>query len=206
MRQVPFPKVDCFTNAMKFFYLVSFIIVISFGASCRKAAAPVTISNSPTSVNGIPMSSAPLPPSKPIPQMSWTKFDGFEQNVGDLKGKAIILDFWATYCPPCLEEIPHLKELQAKHGKENLEIIGLHVGGDEDRPKVPAFVEKLGIDYTLGVPEDALVSFIFGGESAIPQTAIFDRNGKLIQKFVGFNDEIRAKLDAAVAEAVASAK
>ena len=44
-------------------------------------------------------------------------------------GKAVILDFWATFCPPCIEEIPHLNSLQAKYGIENLQIVGLNVGG-----------------------------------------------------------------------------
>jgi thiol-disulfide isomerase/thioredoxin len=118
----------------------------------------------------------------------------------------VILDFWATYCPPCIEEIPHLKQLQEKYGKENLVIIGMHVGGDEDKPKVPEFVEKLAIDYTLAEPEKALTNYIFGTDSAIPQTAVFDRNGKLVRKIVGFSDNIKVQLDEAVAKAVASNK
>lgn len=142
--------------------------------------------------------------------MSWTKFDavtnidGGINKLKDLQGKAVILDFWATYCPPCIEEIPHLKSLQAKYGKENLEIIGLHVGGDDDRPKVPAFAEKLKIDYPLATPENELSSFIFGRETAIPQTAVFDRQGKLVEKFVGFGPQIKDRMDAAVEKAVNS--
>jgi hypothetical protein len=82
-------------------------------------------------------------------------------------------------------------------------LIGLHVGGDEDRPKVPEFVEKLKIDYPLATPEDALTQFIFGQETAIPQTAIFDRSGKLVKKIVGFNQEIKKELDAAVEQTIA---
>ena len=113
----------------------------------------------------------------------------------------MILDFWATYCPPCIEEIPHLRALKAQYG-DDLEVVGLHVGGEEDRPKVPEFVERLSIDYPLAVPEDALTAFVFGQDSAIPQTAIFDREGRLVKKITGFNDEIRVQLDEAVEQAV----
>jgi thiol-disulfide isomerase/thioredoxin len=198
---------------MKFFAfcLLTFYLLISL--ACRPAAAPVAISNRPVSVNGMPQTNAPLPPpSKPVEEMTWTTFDpatGAEQSwqkLKELQGKAVILDFWATYCPPCIEEIPHLKELQKRYGRENLEVVGLHVGGAEDRPKVAAFVEKLNIDYTVATPEDELTRFIFGSESAIPQTAIFDRRGRLVKKIVGFNPQIQRELDAAVEQAVNSAK
>lgn len=183
---------------------VTFLLLlcsIALFAGC-KPAAPTIVSNQPVSINRIPQTNAPLPPSKPIEQMYWATFAGPTQKMEELKGKAVILDFWATYCAPCIEAIPHLIALQKKHGKENLEVIGLHVGGDEDRPKVPAFAEKLKIDYPMATPEDALISFIFGNESSIPQTAVFDRNGKLVKKLTGFNDQIKKELDAAVEEAV----
>lgn len=171
--------------------------------ACRSAAPPVAVSNRPSSVNGIPTTNMPLPPAKSISDMSWTKQDGYEMKMSELRGKAVILDFWATYCKPCLEEIPHLKQLQQKYGVENLQVVGLHVGGDEDRPKVPEFVDRLKIDYMLGVPEPALSSFIFAGtEGEIPQTAVFDRNGEMVSKFVGFGPEIKAQLDKAVDAAV----
>lgn len=156
----------------------------------------------PISVNGVQMKDAQSRPLKPVTEMSWTGFEGNVMKLKDLNGKVVILDFWATYCPPCIEEIPHLMELKARYASD-LEIIGLHVGGEEDKPKVPEFVEKLKITYPLGTPEDALTAYIFGSDSAIPQTAIFDRNGKLIKKIVGFNDKIRVELDEAVAKTVA---
>jgi thiol-disulfide isomerase/thioredoxin len=185
-----------------------FIFAFCLLTACRPAAAPVSISNKPVSINEIPVTNQPLPPTKPVEEMTWAAIDGKTNTDGsigklkDLQGKVVILDFWATYCPPCIEEIPHLKELQKKYGKENLEIIGLHVGGEDDRPRVPAFVEKLKIDYPLAVPEGELTRFIFGNKTDIPQTAIFDRQGKLIKKIAGFSPEIKRELDAAVEKAV----
>ncbi|HRH41141.1 MAG TPA: TlpA disulfide reductase family protein [Pyrinomonadaceae bacterium] len=185
----------CFT-----FCLFTFAFLVA--SACRPAAAPVAVSNSPVSINNVPQTNAPLPPTKPIEEMYWAKLDGQTQKLKELQGKAVILDFWATYCPPCIQEIPHLKELQKKYGKENLEIVGLHVGGDEDRPKVPAFAERLKIDYPIATPEDQLIRFIFGNDDTIPQTAIFDRKGKMITKITGFSPEIKIELDSAVEKAV----
>lgn len=175
--------------------------IFVFLAACRPAAAPVSVGNKPVSINDVPLKDSQARPTKPIPEMSWTGFEGNIQKVKDYRGKAVILDFWATYCPPCIEEIPHLKALQAKYG-DDLQVIGLHVGGEEDRPKVPEFVERLRIDYPLAYPEEALTSFVFGRDTAIPQTAIFDREGRLVKKITGFNDQIRAELDQAVEQAV----
>ena len=179
------------------------MVLVGLSISCRPAAAPVAIGNKPVSVNNVPSKDAPTMPSKPVLEMSWTGFDGSIQKVKDLRGKAVILDFWATYCPPCIEEIPHLKALKAKYS-DDLLVIGLHVGGAEDKPKVPEFVERLKIDYPLASPEDALTSFIFGNDTAIPQTAVFDRQGRLLKKITGFNEQIKAELDLAVEQAVAS--
>lgn len=170
---------------------------------CTPAAAPVAIGNKPISVNGVKTKDAQGVPSRPLTEMSWTSFDGGVSKLKDLRGKAVILDFWATNCPPCIEEIPHLQELKVKYG-DDLELVGLHVGDEEDRRQVPAFVEKLKITYPLADPDDALTNFIFETNSAIPQTAVFDRSGVMIKKIVGFNAVIKAELDEAVERAVKS--
>lgn len=186
---------------MKPFALCLIVSLIAL-AGCRPAAAPKTLTDRPSSINDVPQTNVQMPPSKPMGEMTWTGFDGKNQKLKDLHGKVVILDFWATYCPPCIEEIPHLNELQAKYGTENLQIIGMHVGGEEDRPKVPEFVERLKISYPLAEPEDALTKFIFSTRSDIPQTAIFDRRGEMIKKIVGFSEEIKKDLDATVEAAV----
>ncbi len=189
---------------MKILTFCLFTFTFCFFTACRPAAAPVAISNKPVSVNEIPVTNQPLPPTKAVEEMTWAEFDGKTNLDGntkklkDFQGKVVILDFWATYCPPCIEEIPHLKELQKKYGKENLEVIGLHVGGEEDRPKVPAFAQRLKIDYTLATPENELTRFVFGNKTDIPQTAIFDRSGKLVKKIIGFDAQIKKELDSTI--------
>lgn len=177
-----------------------FLLVVVSG--CRPAAAPVAVGEKPISINDVPMKDAPRQPLKPLAEMNWTTFDGNVQKLKDYQGKVVLMDFWATYCPPCIEEIPHLLELQAKYPND-LQVIGLHVGGAEDRPKVPEFVERLKMTYPLATPEDELSRFVFGDDSAIPQTAIFDRQGKFVKKIVGFNDQIKVELDQAIEQTIA---
>jgi thiol-disulfide isomerase/thioredoxin len=137
-----------------------------------------------------------------IGNLGWKLSKGARQTLADYQGKVVVLDFWATYCPPCLEEIPHLVTLQEKHQKEGLNIIGLNVGGDEDRPLVPDFVKKLKIQYELGEPEQDLVETLFNGTDVIPQTFVFDRTGKLVQNFSGYDSDVRDELDKAVQQAL----
>jgi thiol-disulfide isomerase/thioredoxin len=181
------------------FCLLPFALFVS---ACRPSAAPVSVSNRPVSVNGVPQTNLPMPLPKNVDSLGWQTFDDRQIKLGEMKGKVTVLDFWATYCKPCLEEIPHLVSLQEKYKAQNFEVVGLHVGGDDDRPKVPEFVEKLKMNYTLAYPEDDLTNALFGGNSAIPQTFVFGRDGKLIKKIVGFDGERKAALDEAIEEAI----
>lgn len=187
---------------MKVYLLAFSIFALLCVSGCRPAAAPVAVGEKPISINDVPLKDAPRQPLKPLAEMNWTTFDGNVQKMKDYSGKVVLLDFWATYCPPCIEEIPHLLELQAEYPND-LQVIGLHVGGAEDRPKVPEFVERLKMTYPLATPEDELSRFVFGEDTAIPQTAIFDRNGKFVKKIVGFNDAIKKELDAAIEQTIA---
>jgi thiol-disulfide isomerase/thioredoxin len=174
--------------------LLFFLVLIA--QACRPAAAPVSVSNQPTSV--VP---AALP-SKPVAEMSWTDSNEKVQKVADFRGKAMILDFWATYCGPCREEIPHLNSLLAKYGAENLQIVGLNVGGAEDKPQIPKFLAETKIDYLIAFPEPDLTQYIFAERSDIPQTLVIDRNGRIVTKIIGFNAQIQRQLDEAVERAV----
>lgn len=187
---------------MKFFYFLFFTFYFLLALACRPAAAPVSISNKPASINDVSQTNLPVQPSKPLSEMSWTNFEGKTQKLGELKGKVVVLDFWATYCPPCLEEIPHLNELQTRYGADNLQIVGLHVGDDEDRARVPDFANRLKINYVLASPEDELMRFIFADRDDIPQTAVFDRDGKLLRKFISFDLKTKNDLDKTVEQAV----
>jgi len=181
-----------------------FVFVLLLSSACRPAAAPVSVSNDPVSINDRPTTNRPAVPSKPLAEMTWTNAQDQVQKLSDLKGKAVILDFWATYCPPCRLEIPHLNSLIAKYGADNLQIVGLNVGGEDDRPEIPKFIAASKIDYPIAFPEDDLTRYIFAERDDIPQTAVFDRKGRMIAKIIGFNAEIQKELDAAVEQATKS--
>lgn len=159
-----------------------------------------------------PRAAMPMPPAETAERTNargssgWTFLDGRRAKLEDYRGQVVVLDFYATYCPPCREEIPHLVELQRRYGPQGFKIIGLNVGGAEDRVKVPDYVRELGIQYQLADPDDATVNAFLAGNSSIPQTFVFDRQGKLVEHLVGYDQEVARRLEKAVETALASAK
>jgi thiol-disulfide isomerase/thioredoxin len=143
-------------------------------------------------------------PASAAPAGSWTQLDGRRATLEDLRGQVVILDFWATYCPPCREEIPHLVRMQKELGPQGLKVIGLNVGGEEDRPKVPDFVKLYKIQYQLADPEDETVRLFLADDDSIPQTFVIDRQGRLVDHVVGFDAAVSARLERAVSQALAA--
>ena len=184
---------------MKLFNLVFVFCCCLFAAACA--------ANDAVSTAQIPVAPAQMPPtSKPMPPinadtLNWKLVNGRTERVSTHKGKVVILDFWATYCPPCEEGIPHFVEL-SKQYKNDLHVVGLHVGGEPDKPKIIDFVTKYQMTYDLGYPNQALADFYLQGDTRIPQTLVFDRQGQLVQKFVGFTPEIKLEIDGAVKTAM----
>jgi thiol-disulfide isomerase/thioredoxin len=180
------------------------------GASKKQSAAKDT--NAPAASQP-PRTSLPMPPvetahrtaaSAAAPRGTWTQLDGRRAALEDYRGQVVVLDFWATYCPPCREEIPHLVRLQRRFGPQGFKVIGLNVGGEDDRPKVPDFVKQYGIQYQLAAPDDETVSLFLASDDRIPQTFVFDRQGRLITHLIGYDGDAAAELERAVTTALSS--
>jgi thiol-disulfide isomerase/thioredoxin len=122
--------------------------------------------------------------------------------MSEYKGKVVILDFYATWCAPCRDSIPHLVGLQKKYEEQGLIVVGLNVGGPGDEEEVPAFAKEFGIQYTLAQPDEELVHFLLAGSDSIPQTFVFDRQGQLVERLIGFGPSSGKLIDGAVESAL----
>jgi len=142
---------------------------------------------------------------QPAGRGGWALENNQRAALADYKGKVVVLDFYATWCEPCRAETPHLVRLQNEFGPKGFQVIGLNVGGDEDREKVPAYAKEFNIQYPLAYPDDDLVTKYLSDNDNIPQSFIFDRNGNLLKRFVGYSSRSAVELDTIIKSAVESA-
>ncbi len=121
---------------------------------------------------------------KPAPDFQLTDLKGNPLVLSSLQGKVVLLDFWATWCPPCREEMPHFKELYAAYRGQGLEIVGvaLDQGGEE---VVRPFAQKNGVLYPIAIGNSRLTQ-AYGGIRGIPTTFLIDKKGRIAAKFVGY--------------------
>ncbi|HEX5703593.1 MAG TPA: TlpA disulfide reductase family protein [Pyrinomonadaceae bacterium] len=142
------------------------------------------------------------PPPNPGGPAGWVFEDGKRATVGDYTGRVLLLNFYATWCGPCRQEMPHLIALHRKYEAEGLQIVGLNVGGEEDYAEVPAFKQEYGIPFPLATPDTDFVDRYLGVNQNIPQSFVIDRNGRIVKHFIGFSEESVAEVETVVQAAL----
>ena len=125
------------------------------------------------------------------PNFTLLNLAGNTVSLTDFKGKVVLLNFFATYCPPCRMEIPDFVKLQRELGPKGFVVIGISVDNDGEKI-LPSFVEKLGINYPVLLATTKVLKD-YGNIYALPVTFILDRNHKIVKKFTGMvsEEEIR---------------
>lgn len=124
-----------------------------------------------------------LPVIQPAPEWTLLDLNGNPVSSSQFAGKVVVVDFWATWCGPCREEIPGYIALQEKYGKDGLVIVGVSL--DRGGPaKVSDFAKKFGVNYTV-VMGDADQIAGFGDITAIPTTFLIDRAGNIRDRKIG---------------------
>ena len=123
------------------------------------------------------------PDENKAPDFTLKSFDGKTVKLSDYKGKVIIIDFWATWCPPCRKGIPDLISIQNDY-KNDVVIIGISLDGEKTLKDVPGFVKSYAINYPIVYGDDKVVA-AYGGIEGIPTAFVVDKKGNIVDKHVG---------------------
>ena len=130
-----------------------------------------------------------------LPDFSAKDLQGHPLSSADLRGKVVLIDFWATWCQPCKKEMPGYQKLVDEYGSRRFVVVGFKVDTMPDVEDPVEFARGMGVHYPLAVATDD-VKKDFGGIEGLPTTMLYDRHGVLRTKVVGFEytDNIESAL------------
>ncbi len=117
------------------------------------------------------------------PDFELPELDGKKLKLSDLRGKAVLLNFWATYCGPCKIEMPWFVELQKEYGPQGFQIVGVAMD-DASTEDIAKFTKEMGVNYPILLGKES-VGESYGGVGVLPTTYFIDRDGRLIAREFG---------------------
>jgi len=118
----------------------------------------------------------------PVPGFALPALSGGISDLGSLRGRVVLVNFWATWCPPCVEEMPSLERLQEALGPEGLVVVGVSV--DRDEKAVQDFVRRFGVRFPILRDPEAHAAAAWR-TTGYPETFVVSREGTLLRRFVG---------------------
>jgi len=195
---------------MKTRKLFCLLLVLTFiVAGCKKKEpeptqqeqAEVKAEEKPTKPSGD--KAPPSPGAKSAPSFTLQDLNGKTVSLSDFKGKVVVLDFWATWCPPCVMEIPHFIELYEQYKDKGFAMVGISLDR-EGVSVVKSFARKYRINYPI-LMTDGRIDKVYGGITGIPTTFVIDSAGNIRRKYIGYRDKavFEADIKALLAEAEA---
>lgn len=176
-------------SSVQFIGLFAALVFVSFASSCFAQLPVIRFVRDPD----------------PAPDFKLKEIAGNDLSLEASRGKVVLLNFWATWCGPCREEIPELIALQNRY-KDRLQIIGLVVD-DDDEKEIRSVIASEGINYPVAMA-DSDTRFAYGGIAALPTVFVINTEGRVVQKHVGlfnpalYETEVRALLGLPVAAKV----
>lgn len=165
--------------------VITGLLLVGKKASKPKASADPTKQN----VSGSPEASGTDPAIGSVaPEFSLKSVpEGKTVTLSSLRGKAVVVNFWATWCGPCKIEMPWLVDLQKKYGDQGLQIVGI-TKEDYDEAAIARYTKKMGVNYTILVGNQQ-VQDLYGGVGGLPTSFFVNRSGKVVHEIIGLDSE-----------------
>jgi thiol-disulfide isomerase/thioredoxin len=134
-----------------------------------------------------------LTQSSPAPDFALESLDGKTMRLSDFRGKAVLLNFWATWCGPCKIEMPWFVDFQKQYGAQGLQIVGVAMD-DASKEDISKFAKDMGVNYPILIGKES-VGDQYGGVPALPETFLIGRDGKLMDKIIGLRGKAEIEDD-----------
>src|SRR5215831_17525003 len=147
--------------------IVAALLFVGFHAARRAGNGPDTLD----------------PAGKPAPDFTLQTLGGKNVTLSSLRGKAVLLNFWATWCGPCKIEMPWFVELQKEYGAQGLQIVGVAMD-DSSKDDIAKFAQEMGVNYPVLLGKEA-VGDAYGGVPALPESFFIGRDGKIVDRIIG---------------------
>ncbi|TCO75580.1 peroxiredoxin [Plasticicumulans lactativorans] len=125
-----------------------------------------------------------LPSGTAAPEVAFKSIDGRAVSLAELRGKPVIVTFWATTCPGCMQEMPHLIELYRELRPKGLEIVGVAMSYDPPS-QVLELVKRKQVPYTIALDSDEAASRAFGVVRVTPTSFVISPEGRIVQQKIG---------------------
>ena len=169
------------------FLLVAFLFVSV--AACRKEQPVPPDLSAPGAPQARQADSGAAAPETatvgaPMPPYTAKTLDGREFDLASLKGSVVLLNIWATWCPPCRHEIPELIKLHDRYGPRGFQVVGASVDGEESAKDLAPMVKERNIDYPVILDTKGKIADIFE-TNVLPTSALIDRQGRVVWTRVG---------------------
>jgi thiol-disulfide isomerase/thioredoxin len=140
---------------------------------------------------------AKTPSAKPMPNFTAKSLTGATEKTASLRGSIAVINFWATYCGPCKEELPRLSKLSQEYADKGVRFVAISVDAPKDRGKIDLFLKQqsIGMDVWVGGDVDWMERIGLG--DVIPATVIVDQNGEVVGRIMGEakDTDIRERVD-----------
>jgi thiol-disulfide isomerase/thioredoxin len=140
--------------------------------------------------------------AEPPARLVWTDLAGYELSLEDLRGRVVVLNFWATWCAPCVAELKDLVKLQNEYGVLGVQVLGAGADAPDQAAAVLAFSQARRVNFPVGLGASTAQMRSLGLGATLPATVVLDRSGNVVERFDGVFE--RAALEQAIERALDS--
>lgn len=200
-----------FTSSFQATTVLIALMMVACSLGCSNAAAPrpVTGQEPPLVAKRPDINEAEI---KKVLDVPISKLDGSTFKLEDYRGKVLVVDFWGTFCPPCVKQVPELVKLNEKYRDRGLALVGLTADPKSDQQLVEEFIKKFGVNYQIGYDNSWIASaFLKGseddsGQPPIPQLFVISRDGRVVEHLIGEQPGRMEYLEKVVNEQLSAAR